>query len=954
MSPESFERGSEWRRWDLHVHSPLSILNNQYPTKDGEPDWDAFLNELEAQDLAVLGITDYFTIAGYRKLRQFKADGRLPNIHTILPNIEFRLNNIVRDRDGTEKRLNLHVIFSDEVAVEDIEEHFLHDLHFYYQGNPQGQDESRKLKVSNLMALGERLMDEHESFRKRGSPLQVGAEHAVVDHAEIREALGDSRFKGKYLVVLAADGWDRINWDTQAHMVRKGLLQGADMVFASNPRQREWCLGKPPYTEGEERFRAEFTTLKPCIHGCDAHRLEEIGRPCARRGDATHKCEEDPDGCDMRFCWIKADPTFEGLKQLLYEPEDRVTIGPVNPSPVISNLSLDRVSIGGAIVNDELSVADTEISLNPSLVAVVGGKGTGKTALVDLIAHCYMDREEADDPNSFVRRVSADRPPLTMELGFRDGERFAKALRDGQFFDPAHIVYIAQGELERYIGAKSDLHQRIQDLIFESDEIKGSVLSFDSTAAEATTESLANKLSVANETVEEFETATSSKLFQELEKERAKLKIDLEDVEKRLKELAKTKSKAAREKAEARQERLEDLKVRQKNLGDLKEVLEGMQEFLENELGGFNESVATADELMKDLKIEGKLPKLIYPEAAAVTTVLEFVGTDGRKVIEEIDREQKEQAKMDREAKAHAKLLEKRGELQAAQSEVEKKAKVLEQKKRKLKDAVKERRRLFTELLASVVDQKTKYREIIEAFAQQKDEILADIDFVAEIRFDVESLLDRAEGVLDNRKVVVRGDGKTTPEFGTFIELAQELASGVAAKVDELADEAERLEERFRNKMKASPVTVGDLYGLLYRNYMEVVPVVKYKKTTLENLSLGQKATVLIKIYLAHGDKPIIIDSHDDHLDNEFIMDELVRAVRRAKASRQVILVSNNGNAVINSDAEQIVIAHRSNGEISYTAGSIENPEIRETALRVLEGGRIAFKKRQEKYRVSA
>jgi len=150
------------------------------------------------------------------------------------------------------------------------------------------------------------------------------------------------------------------------------------------------------------------------------------------------------------------------------------------------------------------------------------------------------------------------------------------------------------------------------------------------------------------------------------------------------------------------------------------------------------------------------------------------------------------------------------------------------------------------------------------------------------------------------------------------------------------------------------PVTTGHFYNLLYRNYMRVIPVVKYKKTYLEKLSLGQKATVLIKIYLAHGDKPIIVDSHDDHLDNEFIMDELVKAIRKAKSYRQVILVSNNGNVVINSDAEQIIVANRSNGKISYISGAIENPTIRDRALKVLEGGTEAFRKRQQKYRIGS
>ncbi len=61
----TFAKGSEWRKWDLHVHSPLSILNNQFPKLgNGEPDWDPFLQKLESLDVAIIAITDYFTIEG--------------------------------------------------------------------------------------------------------------------------------------------------------------------------------------------------------------------------------------------------------------------------------------------------------------------------------------------------------------------------------------------------------------------------------------------------------------------------------------------------------------------------------------------------------------------------------------------------------------------------------------------------------------------------------------------------------------------------------------------------------------------------------------------------------------------------------------------------------------------------------------------------------------------------
>jgi hypothetical protein len=324
VNPSSeFFGGSKWRKWDLHIHSPLSVLNNQYPHQpDGVPDWEAYISKLEALDLSVVGITDYFTIQGYKKVREFKGNGRLAKIHTILPNIEFRLKSIVSSRkDQEEVRLNLHVIFSDEVSEKDIEEHFLHDITFYYQGDPQNPDQKRKLKISNLDELGKDLLNQHEKFRRMNlKPRELGAMQAVVDHEEITKLLtGDSRFKNKYVIVLPATGWDEINWDGQAHLVRKSLLQKSDMVLSGNPNTRLWCLGRGPYKDGPEKFKEEFSTIKPCVHGSDAHKLSEVGNPCKLRGDPSHSCDENREQCEPRFCWIKADPTFEGLKQLLYE-----------------------------------------------------------------------------------------------------------------------------------------------------------------------------------------------------------------------------------------------------------------------------------------------------------------------------------------------------------------------------------------------------------------------------------------------------------------------------------------------------------------------------------------------------------------------------------------------------------------------------------------------------------
>jgi hypothetical protein len=227
---------------------------------------------------------------------------------------------------------------------------------------------------------------------------------------------------------------------------------------------------------------------------------------------------------------------------------------------------------------------------------------------------------------------------------------------------------------------------------------------------------------------------------------------------------------------------------------------------------------------------------------------------------------------------------------------------------------------------------------------------LLDLSFEAQINFDDEGFVVRAEELLDNRKI-----NNVSVYLETLRGLYTQVSMGDKSKIDDLVSELEKQSKNLKNQLKPSHlVTTLNFYEFLYGHYLNVIPLVKYRNVHLSKLSLGQKATVLIKIYLAWGDEPIIIDSHDDHLDNAYIMEELIGSIRYAKRYRQVILVSNNGNVVINSDAEQIILAERDDGgRITYLTGSIENPVIRDKALTVLEGGYEAFKKRQQKYRIS-
>lgn len=951
-----YQRGSEWRKWDLHVHTPCSILNNQFPRlSSGQPDWEPYLARLEGLDVAVIGATDYFTIAGYKELRQFRAEGRLANIAAIFPNIEFRLSNVVSSKkDSNPRRLNFHVIFSDEVSPQDIEEHFLHDITFFYEGHPQADDETRKLKTSNLEELGRRLIAEHAPFKATGkSALEVGAMTAVVNHEQVTEILRkDSRFRGKHILVYPEEGFTLIDWDGQDHLIRKGLLQKADMVFSPNPNTIQWCLGEPPYAEGPRAYRDEFKSLKPCIHGSDARNLKQVGLPCARRGDAGHSCGEASSPCDLRYCWLKADPTFEGLKQLLYEPAERVAIQAGSPAPVKGNHTIRQLAIDPVIVNAELSITETAIELNEGLVAVTGGRGSGKTAFVDLIANSYVDRCNSNDANSFARRISTDGNRVRTKLTFRDGSSFGKTLTDGTFFDESEIVYIAQAELERYIGSGSDLTDYINELVFDSPLVRNSVTAFDFAGTDEILRSLEAEVDAQHDIVAQLEQATTPELEAQILRDGRQARAALKDAQTQVDVLARRLTEEKRELSAARQKALTELQAQRDRLQNLRRLIEAARDFVDTALPRFAATLSQINQLGRQAGLGESLVAPSYADDGKIRTLLDTVDQRLRDTVKRAEEAQAELRALEAGVQEHAKALTRKQELEARIAKLTDDWRALARQRTELGEARKKTSELFGQLLQMTLTKRDRYDAVIALLSTAKRKILADLEFRAVLQFDGAALIGSAGDVVDNRQVEVVGTEKVPSVFSHLLVLYESLAStGEPTYVEPLVLETARLAGELRDKLKrARGITATALYRSLYSLYLSVAPSVLYKRTRLDRLSLGQKATVLLKIYLAQGTAPIVIDSHDEHLDNEFIMEELVDAIREAKQYRQVILASNNGNMVINSDAEQIVVAQRQDTGICYTAGSIENPVVRELALKVLEGGVDAFRSRQAKY----
>ena len=111
--------------------------------------------------------------------------------------------------------------------------------------------------------------------------------------------------------------------------------------------------------------------------------------------------------------------------------------------------------------------------------------------------------------------------------------------------------------------------------------------------------------------------------------------------------------------------------------------------------------------------------------------------------------------------------------------------------------------------------------------------------------------------------------------------------------------------------------------------------------------SPGQQTAALLAFVLGYGLEPIILDQPEDDLDNALIYELLVRRLREQKAQRQIIVVTHNPNIVVHGDAELAMSLDTKNGEaVVVCSGGLQERNVRDEICRVMEGGRDAFQAR--------
>ena len=132
---EKFTKGSEWRRWDLHIHTPETTKNDQYSGNSSDEKWKKFYEDIEkyigdgqnaTKSISVIGITDYLSVENYKKVI---SDNKLPGtIELVLPNVEMRMYPLSR-----QSAINIHFIF-DPIIVDELESRFFSKMSLAHGG----------------------------------------------------------------------------------------------------------------------------------------------------------------------------------------------------------------------------------------------------------------------------------------------------------------------------------------------------------------------------------------------------------------------------------------------------------------------------------------------------------------------------------------------------------------------------------------------------------------------------------------------------------------------------------------------------------------------------------------------------------------------------------------------------------------------------------------------------
>lgn len=946
---KEFLRGSEWRKWDLHLHTPSS-----YDYQNGSVTNEDIVNKLIDNNIALAVITDhhYIDVERFFELKNI-AQGKV----VFLPGIELRTEL------GGSESIHITVVFPEFEEKSELE-----DLWNKLKVNLNISEITVREKGNDAIYVN--FDNASKVIKDLGGLISIHSGKKSNSIENIKSAL-------TYKMAIKTDIANTV--DFYEIGTEKDINDYKTKVFP--------CIKK----------------VIPLVRGSDNHNIMDY---------------------ELKLdCWIKADTTYAGLKQAIIECAERVHTGSV-PEKLIQIESNKTRYIDKIEIRSEAPFENwftQSIPLNPELVSIIGNKGSGKSALADILGLLGNSKNAEHfsflSTEKFYKDSSANNH--FAKLKWISDEDYTKDVNLTRSYDKSEIEkvkYIPQSYFEKVcnlIDNQKDFKKEIEKVIFKhlKDEDKLGADDFDSLVKikkDKVSKDIENSLNKLKDVIYNY-VAVSNKLLienqqlnksalDELSKQKQSLEANLLALEKNKIEqpINNTNSSTIKDitnKIDENNEELKKLKLQSEKLSKQR-----------NELTTIKENITSIQKYYSSISMElfEKLKNLnLKMEDIIVLNFNESILHDKEQELEQAHTNINEQ--IDKISKNISTLNLKKENEENLLSGEEKKYQEYINLKTKYEHELKQ-------ILGSETDPLSingtyyfyKYLcsiEYIDSLKEQKDALFKDIKLLAtnifETYLEVRKIYEKLKENVDNfiKEFEFNPNSNVKIEFKPKIKILKETFINNIMLYLEKTD-AFRGEQRDNffenlcnleletqnnfiqminsllstiktnlgnnedtiNKSLKKGAKAEDLYSYIFSCcYLDVDYDLEFNNKPISMLSPGERGLLLLTFFLLAdtSNAPLILDQPEENLDNQTIYNVLVQLIKNAKKKRQVIIVTHNPNLAVVCDSEQIICADFSSSrkpKIKYTTGSIENENINTKIVDILEGTMPAFKNREDKY----
>lgn len=911
--------GLKWYKCDFHLHTMKSKC---YRDKDIDTP-QSWVEEVKQKGLKCIAITDHNDYRGIDEIKQLCEENDI----IAFPGVELSCDS---------SKVHLLILFDTTCSGENVRD-FLSSVGIYSE------------TLGDSASTGQGTIDQ-VCEKAQGMGVLVIAAHidefngiCEISYDNVNKLL-DRQYLSAVQVVNV-DVWEKYQADHNIDAACAKLSEKYGREI-SKDKAKEW------YNTYLQALKSDLPLLSfsdnPCDEGQSKHGLWGIGRS---------------------YTWLKmhTGPDLESVRQafLSFDMRVRNIFESRNIPDIEPELWIQKVEIENTLLNENDTI---EVSFNPQLNTIIGGRGSGKSSIIRVIAGGTksFDAENLDlikaEQDNFYKQVNKkdkkgifqkdskitmylNRAEQSYKLEIDDIQNMENQSRKLYRLEEGEWIEISDVNYLDFFKAQIYTQKQIYELAIDSNSL----------------------LSIIDRDIQEIDQVVIDK-DTKLNKVIAKC-LEINDLEKTIREETRYITEL---------KDIEEQISRYESSG-ISEVLKKKQKF-ETQSKIFNDYYRTRNEqseqlrkalddlepgdekitIIEDLELKDIMTQAVERYAQrknSIKEILDLINLD----LENLKKEVEDSGWQNTGKDIATQYNEVVSKLRNEGINFDKLDELLEKKKSKINDL--DKVRVSKEKLEIIQEERkqlyAEYSDASTQISQMRTKFLNNvIGQDTNVKFQIQRRRNRVSFIQMMKTVLNKSNATIDEDIEMFADIffGKDGTEKFREVVQNIRNKNNTTDYAARTRAAITEMTPEAFARMIY-----FIPeddlVVSYKPEKskkyipLSNASAGQKTTAILTFLLAYGNLPLLLDQPEDDLDNKLVYDLIVTRLKKTKSKRQIIVVTHNANIPVNGDAEYI-ISMDSDTDLIKTKyqGTMDDGNIRKEICDVMEGTQIAFEMRAKKY----